>query len=83
MSAAITAEIRKELRSATAKKFQWPGIPFAQYPVTAHAALKQAEAAGAIKLIERPKANPQYTATFVCLADREPNTAKAERVTKI
>ena len=78
----LTDYIAKRLRKADAKQLGWPGVPLAQFGCigTEAEALRALLADGTVILIERPKADPSYTATFVCLPSRKPATDKNERI---
>jgi len=69
MRKANIAHIKKALRTAGAKQANWPGAPLSHFSVIGEElrVLQAMIADGSVRIVERPKANPAYTATFVCL----------------
>lgn len=65
----IIDHIKKVMKRKDAKAFNWPGAPVAHFDITNGelAAIREMASEGLLTIVERPKANPAYTATFVCL----------------
>jgi len=63
--------IKKVIKRADAKRAGWPGAPLSHFSVTGPEieVLRKQIADGSLRVVDRPKANPKYTATFVCLPE--------------
>jgi hypothetical protein len=64
---AVLNHIAKVMKRKDAKTYNWPGAPVAHFGTDEMPLIRAMVAAGVVTLAERPKANPEYTATFICL----------------